>query len=127
MNAKTPISTAAPVDTPDQSKPDLDPIGQNIENILAFYAREEQNITRPQRTLETISGSLGHPYYLGAVVLFVALWILANVVADRLGFATFDPPPFPWLQGIVGLAALLTMVVVLIKQNRLAKLDALCR
>ena len=36
--------------------------------------------------------------------------------------AEFDPPPFSWLQGIVGLGALLTATVVLIKQNRQAKL-----
>ena len=124
MNAKTPTSTVAPADTPEQSsKPDLDPIGQNIENILAFYLREEQNITRSQRALETISSALGRPFYLGAIVLFVALWILASVLMSQLGFVSFDPPPFPWLQGIVGLGALLTMIVVLIKQNRLAKLE----
>jgi uncharacterized membrane protein len=124
MNTKTPPSTVAPADTPAQSSgPDLDPIGQNIESILAFYLDEEQSITRSQRTLETISDSLGHPLYLGAIVLFVALWILANVWLHQLGFATVDPPPFPWLQGIVGLGAFLTMIVVLIKQNRLAKLE----
>lgn len=124
MNTKTPPSTVAPADTPEQSsKPDLDPIGQNIENILAFYLREEQNLTRSQRTLETISDSLGRPFYLGAIVFFVVLWILANVLAQQLGFAAFDPAPFPWLQGIVGLGAFLTMIVVLIKQNRLARLE----
>ncbi|MFC3110783.1 DUF1003 domain-containing protein [Undibacterium arcticum] len=124
MNTKTPPSTAAPADTPAQSSArDLDPIGQNIESILAFYLDEEQHITRSQRTLETISGSLGRPLYLGAIVLFVVLWILANVWLHQLGFATVDPPPFPWLQGIVGLGAFLTMIVVLIKQNRLAKLE----
>ena len=35
----------------------------------------------------------------------------------------FDPPPFAWLQGIFSLGALLTATVVLIKQNRLAKLE----
>lgn len=125
MNAKTTPSTAPPADTPEQSssKPDLDPIGHNIESISAFYLREEQNITRSQRTLETISSSLGRPFYLVAIVLFVALWILANLLVNQLGFATFDPPPFFWLQGMVGLGAFLTMIVVLIKQNRLARLE----
>jgi uncharacterized membrane protein len=40
----------------------------------------------------------------------------------RLGISEFDPAPFSWLQGIVGLGALLTATVVLTKQNRLAKL-----
>lgn len=37
--------------------------------------------------------------------------------------AEFDPAPFFWLQGIVGLGALLTATVVLTKQNRLARLE----
>jgi uncharacterized membrane protein len=36
--------------------------------------------------------------------------------------APFDEAPFFWLQGLTGLAALLTTTVVLIKQNRVAKL-----
>lgn len=124
MDAKTPTSTVPPADIPEQlSQPDLDPIGQNIETIAALYLREEQNITRSQRALATISNSLGRPFFLGAVVLFVALWILVNALVKQLGFATFDPPPFLWLQGLVGLGAFLTMIVVLIKQNRLARLE----
>lgn len=124
MNTKTPRSTPPAADAKEQSsKPAIDPIGQNIESILAFYLREEQNLTRSQRTLETISDSLGRPFYLGAIVLFVVLWILANVLAQPLGFVVFDPAPYHWLQGIVGLGAFLAMIVVLIKQNRLAKLE----
>jgi len=48
--------------------------------------------------------------------------MLANAVLRGAGMAEFDPPPFFWLQGIVGLGALLTATVVLAKQNRFAKL-----
>lgn len=113
-----PANAAAQAD-----RPELDPIGQNIENILAFYLREERNITASQRILETISTSLGQPICLGAIVLFIACWIVANAVAEQFGFDTLDPPPFFWLQGMVGLGAFLTMIVVLIKQNRIAKLE----
>jgi uncharacterized membrane protein len=37
--------------------------------------------------------------------------------------AEFDPEPYFWLQGVVGLGALLTATVVLSKQNRLTKLE----
>lgn len=98
-------------------------ISQNIETILEFYARDEQNLSRSQRALETISGSVGRPLYLGSIVLLVALWMLGNVVAHRMGYAELDPAPFLWLQGLVGLGALLTTTVLLIKQNRLASLE----
>jgi len=108
----------------DQSAPStLDPIGQNTDTILAFYMREERNITHSQRILESIGGALGSPVGLGAILSFIALWILANVVTKHLGIMTFDPPPFSWLQGVIGVGALVTTIVVLVKQNRLAKME----
>jgi len=100
-----------------------DQISQNIEAVLDFYTREEQKISRSQRILERISGFVGQPVFLGFILLFVALWMLANALLRQFGMAEFDPAPFFWLQGIVGLGALLTATVVLTKQNRLAKLE----
>ena len=51
------------------------------------------------------------------------LWILANLFIGVWGGYPFDSPPFIGLQGIVSLSALITTTVVLIKQNRLAKLE----
>jgi uncharacterized membrane protein len=99
-----------------------DPLSQNIDAILDFYEREELKITRSQRVLERISGFIGQPAFLCFILLFVALWMVANTTMLELGVAEFDPAPYFWLQGIVGLGALLTATVVLIKQNRLAGL-----
>ncbi|MDE2361010.1 MAG: DUF1003 domain-containing protein [Betaproteobacteria bacterium] len=110
--------------------PDADPaeavpdhISQNIDSIRAFYRREEQKISDSQRLLETVGGFMGGPYYLASVLAFVALWILANALPELLGRQPLDPPPFFWLQGVVSLGALLTATVVLITQNREAKLE----
>ncbi len=108
-------------DVPAESE--ADQIDQNIAAVLDFYAREEQKISRSQRILERISGFIGQPAFLGIILLFVALWILANIGAGKLGMTEFDPAPFFWLQGIVGLGALLTATAVLTKQNRLAGLE----
>lgn len=99
-----------------------DQINQNIEAVLEFYTREEQKISRSQRILERIGGRIGQPVFLSFILLFVALWMLANAVLRQFGMQEFDPAPFFWLQGIVGLGALLTATVVLIKQNRQGKL-----
>ena len=119
--AVPPASPPDPRDTPFES--DRDQISQNIEAVLEFYTREEQKISRSQRILERISGLIGQPVFLGVILLFVALWMLANTALRQFGMAQFDPAPFFWLQGIVGLGALLTATVVLTKQNRLAKLE----
>ena len=116
-----PASPPDPRDTPFESE--RDQISQNIEAVLEFYKREEQKISRSQRILERISGFVGQPVFLGFILIFVVLWILANAVLRQLGMTEFDPVPYFWLQGIVGLGALLTATVVLIKQNRLAKLE----
>lgn len=119
--AVPPTSPKDPGDTPFESE--RDQISQNIEAVLEFYTREEQKISRWQRILERISLVIGQPVFLGFILLCVALWMLANVVLRKFGMAEFDPAPFFWLQGIVGLGALLTATVVLTKQNRLAKLE----
>lgn len=108
-------------DTPVES--DHDQISQNIEAVLNFYSDEYQKVSRSQRILERLSHFLGQPIFLGIILFFVAFWILANVALRQFGMAEFDPEPYFWLQGFVGLGALLIATVVLSKQNRLTKLE----
>ncbi|HXA47079.1 MAG TPA: DUF1003 domain-containing protein [Burkholderiaceae bacterium] len=98
-------------------------IDQNIENILSIYLREERNLTYWQRIVETISGAMGQPFCLGVIAIFSIAWVAVNLGLRRFGMAAFDAPPFQWLQGIIGLGAFMTMIVILIKQNRLGKLE----
>ena len=72
--------------------------------------------------MERISLFAGRPIFLTLILLFVASWLLANLVLRQLGLHEFDPAPFFWLQGTLGLGALLTATVVLTKQNRLERL-----
>src|SRR5450631_495249 len=121
LRMNTPHTHPTPSDeTPVDSVPEN--ISQNIDSILALYLREEQKISDSQRLLETVGGFMGRPLYLASVLSFVVLWLLANALSELLGFEPLDPPPFFWLQGIVSLGALLTTTVVLITQNREAKL-----
>ena len=120
-----PADSAAPPPQPRQAPLDSerDQISQNIDAVQEFYTREEQKISRSQRILERIGRFIGQPVFLGFILLFVALWMVANDVLRQFGMAEFDPAPFFWLQGIVGLGALLTATAVLTRQNRLAKLE----
>jgi uncharacterized membrane protein len=104
------------------AQPEHHQISQNIEAVLDFYAREEQRVTRSQRLLERISLLIGQPAFLGFILAFVAIWMLANSAFRPAGIAAFDAPPFFWLQGIIGLGALMSAIVVLSRQSRLAKL-----
>jgi uncharacterized membrane protein len=117
-----PASTSSPSSASTSLPADRDQISQNISAVLDFYTREDDKISYWQRALEHLSNVIGQPAFLGLILLFVALWTLADTALRLLGQVEFDPAPFFWLQGIVGLGALLTTTVVLIKQNRLAKL-----
>lgn len=121
--AVSPASPRKPGAAPVESEPDQ--ISQNIAAVLEFYTREEQKISRSQRMLERVSDFVGQPVFLGIILAFVTLWMLANTAMREFGMAEFDPAPFIWLQGIVGLGALLTATVVLTRQNRMAKLEEL--
>lgn len=107
--------------TPEPPHP-ADPVTQTIEMIAAIHARAERRVDPHQRAIERITGTLGRPAFLYGVLVLVLLWIGENLVTRRLGRATWDPPPFYWLQGLVGLSALLMTIVVLITQNRMGKM-----
>ena len=95
---------------------------QNIDAVVDFYVREDEKITASQRLLERTSLFLGNPACLAIILGFVALWIIVNLLLPSWRIAPFDVAPYAWLQGIVGLSALLTAAIVLARQNRLAGL-----
>lgn len=113
--------TAQPQPSADDSLSDH--ISQNVESILVLHRRESQTITSSQRRLERVSRFLGRPLYLIGVVGFVALWVAYNWGASVVHLRPFDPPPFAWLDGILTFTALMTTTIVLIAQNRQAKLE----
>ena len=110
--------------TPDGMSTDTDPVhnNQNVQAVLDFYSREDQKISRYQRLLERISQVIGTPAYLAFILVSVLFWVSVNRGLSRLGRGPFDPAPYFWLQGLIGLGALLTMTVILAKQNRLSSL-----
>jgi uncharacterized membrane protein len=99
-----------------------DQVSQNIAAVLEFYEREEKKISGSQRVLERLSELVGRPAFLGITLIVVAVWIVVNVGARWIGRVEFDPAPFFWLQGLIGLGAMLIATAVLARQNRLAGL-----
>jgi uncharacterized membrane protein len=100
----------------------VDPISESIESIAELHNHMESKIGRHQRAIEAVTANLGRPRFLYIILLFVLCWIFVNLLLARLHISSFDPPPFYWLQGVVGLSALLMTTVVLITQNRQNKM-----
>lgn len=100
-------------------------IADNIESIAAFQLREQQKLGDSQRRIGSVGAVVGRPGYLLFLLSLIALWIAANGLGPRLGWSSpLDPPPFAWLQGFLTLAGVVTATVVLIAQNRNARLDS---
>ena len=101
---------------------EADQIGHNIAAVTDFYTRAEEKLGWWERCLERVGGLIGQPQCSAVILVFVVGWMLANRLLPLAGLTAFDPPPFAWLQGLVGLGALLTSTIVLSRQNRLGRL-----
>lgn len=115
-------SPQSPQSQESQESPEIGQVGQNIAAVHEFYSREEQRRSASQRHAERIGGFVGRPALLIGILVWVTLWIGANLALTLSGKEALDEAPFFWLQGLFALASLLTTTVVLIKQNRVAKL-----
>ena len=112
------------VDTPRRDSATLSGhIDQNIESVVALQRREWESVGLSQRRVERLSRFIGRPVYLVALLGLVAGWIVYNLTAPSWGLKPFDAPPFALLDGILSLVALITTTIVLIAQNRQAKLE----
>lgn len=98
-------------------------ISQQVETIAALHKQAENEAGFHQRAVETVTGFLGRPLFLNLTIGVIALWIAFNIFPQLFGVYRFDPAPFYWLQGAIGLGALLLTIVVLITQNRQARLS----
>jgi uncharacterized membrane protein len=97
-----------------------DRIDQNIEIMAALQRREREMTSASQRLVERLSRFIGRPAFLLGVLVFVVGWVIANV-GTPFGMASFDPPPFELLDGVLSFSALVTAAIVLIAQNRQTK------
>jgi uncharacterized membrane protein len=97
-------------------------VSHHVETIAALHAQAESQVSLYQRTVEVVAGFLGRPLFLYITQAVVVLWVVVNLLLRARGARLYDAPPFYWLQGLVGLGALLLTIVVLITQNRQGKL-----
>ncbi len=116
------MPTVGPSPNPNAAEGEADQVSLNIAAVQEFYARETEKLSSSQRLLERLSAFVGQPLFFVYILVFVFAWVGLNVLAPVLHWPEFDPPPYFWLQGIVGLFAWLTATGVLITQNRMATL-----
>jgi uncharacterized membrane protein len=96
-------------------------VGQKIQTISELFAKAESRVGRHQLAIERVTDAVGRPSTAYVLALGVAAWMTVNALAPRLGVASYDAPPFAWLQLAASLSALLMTVTILTTQNRVAK------
>ncbi len=99
-----------------------DILDQDIETIVALRLQAERRVSPHQRMIEKATTILGRPQSVYVILFLFTFWIIVNGSLSSFGLPRFDSPPFPWLQGFIGLSALVMTVVILTTQTRQEKL-----
>jgi uncharacterized membrane protein len=88
--------------------------------VEQYHSRLEFSRTGSEKFADWLTKQFGSVWFLACNVAFFALWLLWNT--GVLGLTPFDTPPFIMLTMIVSLEAICLAIVVLISQNRQAKI-----
>ena len=104
MNADTPILPAH--------------IEETIQAIARLHADHHEESGALQRALDRVTAWIGRPAFIAVLSLALATWIGANLGALVLGKHAPDPPPFGWLQVLLGIMALYVTLLILATQRR---------
>lgn len=104
MTAATPILPAHIEDT--------------VQAIAKLHADHQQEAGKLQRFVERLTAQIGRPQFLALLTIGIILWVGGNSLARWDGFEPWDPPPFVWLEDVLGITALYVTVLILTTQRR---------
>jgi len=90
--------------------------------IDSFETRENKKRSLSEKIADVITVHLGSMIFLVINAVWFLTWILINVNIIP-GITPFDPFPFGLLTMIVSLEAIFLSIIVLVSQNRSAKID----
>ncbi len=101
---------------------------ENITNrrkaIMSFKARADAKRTNAEKFADWLTSKFGSVVFLSANAVWFVVWITIN--ADLIpGIEPFDPFPFGLLTMVVSLEAIFLAIIVLISQNREARIGEL--
>ncbi len=90
---------------------------------MTIALEHERRVNPHQRAIENMTSWFGRPTTVYVALAISIGWIALNVLGNRIGVRPWDKPPFTTLQSVWSLCALMLTIIVLITQNRQAKLD----
>ena len=101
----------------DNANPAPAHVEASVEQLALLYERHEERTGPVQRAANRITAALGRPGSLLAIFGLVVAWTVGNIVAHALGSAALDEFPFPDLEFVATITALLVALLILTTQR----------
>jgi uncharacterized membrane protein len=93
-------------------------IEDTVQTIARLHAEHYEKATPFQKAIDGLTARAGRPESVGILTVLVLGWMVVNILLLSLGYRPLDEPPFPWMQGAIGLSALYMTTLILITQRR---------
>ncbi len=101
-----------------------DHVDKAVRSVTQLHSDHRGSGTASQRTVNRLTALMARPWFLTLIGVGVAVWVVANLSAGRLGLEAIDPPPFPWLEVVATLFSLFVVMLVLVAQKHEDELNA---
>lgn len=96
-------------------------LGSGIRLLRSIKGKADDKRTFAERVADKLTAGFGSMFFLVVNVVWFVVWIVINVGLIP-GIEPFDPFPFGFLTMVVSLEAIALAIIVLISQNRAAKI-----
>ena len=93
-------------------------IEDTVKAIAELHAQHDREATRLQRLVERLIARAGRPEFVALLTILVFGWMTLNEFLSLSHRKPIDDPPFFWMQGVIGLAALYMTTLILTAQRR---------
>jgi uncharacterized membrane protein len=93
-------------------------VESTVQAIAGLHAEHEAQASRTEQLIDAITSWLGRPLATLILVLFVTIWIGANLCLRVFRLPQFDTPPFAWLDLAGSWGAMFMTTIILASQRR---------
>ena len=98
--------------------PAADYVEQTVARMAELHAEHYAAQSDLQRRITRLTSYLANPLTVALAALTIAAWVAFNSYASRFGLQPFDDFPFPLLELLTTLAALIVTLMILATQAR---------
>ncbi|WP_375380847.1 DUF1003 domain-containing protein [uncultured Sphingomonas sp.] len=100
-----------------RSEPDRDETEASVAQLALLYERHQERTGPVQRFANRLTAGLSRPGSLAVIVTLVIAWTIGNTAARFVGSRALEEFPFPDLDFIATIAALLVALLILTTQR----------